>query len=297
MEKKSATGFSSLILWLVLFVSAVSAGCASPNINAMLEEETSLPRHCIYRPKDLDGLAGKLPIVVMGEGGCLWSGGTFSQFLGEIASKQYLVIANNRIHQTAFTTPDMLLEAITWAFAENSRPESKYFGKINTAKVAVMGQSCGGLEALHAGSDPRVSTVVAWNSGIHDTIKLGGATKADLLKIHTPTMWVNGGPKDFSYPQAQKNFAQVPDHVPSVWANYDLSNQGISVIAAHMGTFLEPKGGEYARVAILWLDFILKDVWENWDQFVGENCGLCSVPHWSVQSKNWEHWRNSGGHP
>ncbi|MBU0994364.1 MAG: alpha/beta hydrolase [Proteobacteria bacterium] len=264
------------------------SGCSSNNPDVTLEEDPGLPNHSIYRPTDLDSVEDKLPIVLWGEGGCILPGAAFTDFLSEIASKNYLVIANNGISQWRFTTSGMLLDAIDWAISENSRPDSKYFEKIDTTKVAVMGQSCGGLEALHAGGDLRVSTVVAWNSGIFDTGNMGGATKNDLLNLHTPVMWVNSGPKDIAYPQAEKDFAEVPDVIPSVWANYDYSEKGSGLFGAHMAGFFTPKSDAFAHAAVLWLDFMLKDKEENIQQFVGEDCGLSvSDPKWSVQSKNW----------
>jgi hypothetical protein len=155
---------------------------------------------------------------------------------------------------------------------------------LDTTKVAVMGHSCGGLLALHVGGDPRISTVVAWNSGIFEAGNLGGATKSDLNDLHGPTLWVNGGPLDIAYPQAQSDFALVPASVPAVWANYDLSDKGAGLTGAHYGTFGDHHGGEFARVGALWLDFTLKGDATARAQFVGP-CELCSAPKWTVQSK------------
>ena len=286
---------ASLFVLLILFIGFV-AGCGlldmvGPivvNPDVTLEEDPGLPRHSIYRPKNLDGLTEKLPIVVWGAGGCITYGEVYYEFLSHIAVNGYLVIASNGIKELNMTTPDMLIDAIDWAISENSNPDSKYFNKIDTEKIATMGQSCGGLEALHAGGDPRVSTVVAWNSGIFDFGNMGGATKEDLLALHTPTMWVNGGPKDIAYPQAEKDYAEVPDYVPAVWANYDLSDKGFGILGAHLGTFFELEGGEFGKAAVLWLDFTLKGVEENKTAFIGPDCGLCATdPKWSIQYKNW----------
>jgi len=298
-KKRIILGLSGIFMSFALIVSAFILGnpfCSwaytSPNANVIIEEDSSLSNHTIYRPKDLANLAEKLPIVVWGESACLFAGGSFKKFLAEIASKNYLVIADNGFNTLWPTNHTMLLDSITWAIAENSRSGSKYYGKLKVTKIAVMGHSCGGLQALHNGGDPRVSTVVAWDSGIFDdgsmSSGMGGATKDDLLALHTPTMWVNAGPSDIAYAQAEKDFAEVPDYVPAVWANYDLSEKGSSVLGAHMGTFYDDKGGEFARVGILWLDFILKGKVENKSQFIGQDCVLNTVPKWSVQSKNWD---------
>jgi hypothetical protein len=62
---------------------------------AMKEEVASLPRHVVYRPKDLAALGRtKLGVVAWGNGGCSDDGASSRFHLLEIASHGYLVIAN-----------------------------------------------------------------------------------------------------------------------------------------------------------------------------------------------------------
>ena len=274
-------------------LAPVLSGCIElplPEVtDVVIEEEATLPRHGIYRPADLESLGARLPLVVWAEGACLLPSTFFGEFLAEIAAHNYLVIANNGLDEWGLTSSDMLIDAIDWAVAENSRTESKYFDRIDTSKIAMMGQSCGGLEALHAGDDSRVTTVVSWNSGIFDVGNLGGATKADLQELTAPTLWITGGPLDVAYPQSVSDYALVPDHVPAVLAHYDLSDRGAALTGAHLGTYLESRGGVYGEAAVLWLDFMLKDVEANRSYFIGEPCGLCEQDsRWSIEHKNWD---------
>ena len=65
---------------------------------AMKEEVASLPRHVVYRPKDLAALGNtKLGVVAWGNGGCSDDGASSRFHLLEIASHGYLVIASGRI--------------------------------------------------------------------------------------------------------------------------------------------------------------------------------------------------------
>jgi hypothetical protein len=65
---------------------------------AMKEEVASLPRHVVYRPKDLGALGTtKLGVVAWGNGGCSEDAASSRFHLLEIASHGYLVIASGRI--------------------------------------------------------------------------------------------------------------------------------------------------------------------------------------------------------
>jgi dienelactone hydrolase len=67
--------------------------------------------------------------------------------------------------RTGTSGASQVLDGVTWAAAENDRQGSEYYHKIDTAKVAVMGQSCGGGQAIDLSLDPRVTTSVILNSG------------------------------------------------------------------------------------------------------------------------------------
>jgi hypothetical protein len=140
--------------------------------------DPTLPTHTLYRPRDLSpfGERLKLPIVAFANGGCRNSSGEFRNFLSQVASNGFLIVAlgpavsaatlGSEAPIGAATPPSLLTEGINWAIAENARKDSPYFGKLDTAKVAVMGQSCGGVQAPDiATSDPRISTAVILNSG------------------------------------------------------------------------------------------------------------------------------------
>jgi hypothetical protein len=145
---------------------------------AILWGETSLPTHAIYRPRDLRPFGGTnlLPIVAFGNGGCRNSSGEFRNFLSEIASQGFLVVAIGPAGNAAvmgsedrqnMTIATQLLDGVTWAVAENSRQGSPYFGKLDVTKIAVTGQSCGAQQAIQVSGDPRVTTTVALSQGIN----------------------------------------------------------------------------------------------------------------------------------
>jgi hypothetical protein len=164
--------------------------------------------------------------------------------------------------------------------AENLRSGSPYFGRINPKWVAVSGWSCGGLQALEVAADPRVSTVLIHSSGIFppgaNPIPGMTITKAALQKLHTPIIYILGGPTDIAYANGMDDFKAI-NSVPVFVANLDVG---------HGGTFMQPNGGYEASVAVSWLDWQLKGDPIAAQRFVGANCGLCKDPIWKVESKN-----------
>jgi len=64
------------------------------------------------------------------------------------------------------TKSSLLTDAINWAIAQNDDEKSQYYRKLDTAKIAAAGMSCGGLQALEVAPDPRITTVMVCNSGI-----------------------------------------------------------------------------------------------------------------------------------
>src|SRR5690606_35830819 len=128
----------------------------------------------------------------------------------EVASHGYLVIVPGAFYtgpgaierpahlppagpEAVLTTHAQLGEAITWALAENARPDSPYFGRIDPEAIAVSGFSCGGLQALFNAGDPRVGTVVIMNAGlfVDGPTTMAGMTgdKQLLDTLHTPVLY------------------------------------------------------------------------------------------------------------
>lgn len=274
---------------------------------AVMLQEPSLPTHTVYRPARLEALGtAKLPVVAWGNGACVNMGNRFRYFLTEIASQGYLVLATGpegppeaeagvQMPRTAGGAPRnpatdppatqarQLNDAIDWALRENRRRGSPYYGRIDTRKIAVMGQSCGGAQAIVAGADPRVTTTVVWNSGTFATGPMAAtglpgapATKASLKKLHGSVAYFSGDESDIAHPNAKDDFARI-DHVPVIWA----WPQGVG----HSGTYREAMGGEFSDVAVAWLDWKLKGSLEAARWFSGPDCRLCQDSRWTVQRK------------
>ena len=278
----------------------IGAPAGSGPYPAVAEVHADAPDHTVYRPAEMPGHA--IPLVLWGNGACRDNGLSVSHFLREIASHGYVVVANGKAgeeqpaldalappssfegtppapRQTADETSVAgLLAAIDWAEAASAAGGS-LAGKVDVTRIAAMGHSCGGLQALAAGADPRVTTVVAFASGVYNRrgsglsgVRIG---KDDLAKLHTPVAYVIGGPEDIAYPNAVDDFERI-GHVPVMLANLPVG---------HGGTFRLVDGGDWARVGTAWLDWQLKGDAQAARWFVGPGCRLCTTYGWSVQRK------------
>jgi hypothetical protein len=272
-----------------------------------IEANPGLATHTIYRPENLKPFTGKkrLPIIAWGNGACSNAGLLFSNFLSEIASYGFIIIVSGpkdaplpsfaRPQAGVPTAPpspagsppqpmtkDVDLKiGIDWAINQNEAKGSLYYHKLDPDKVALMGQSCGGLQAIANASDPRVKTSIIWNSGVFpDTSKIGrsisGATKASLGGFHSSVAYINGGPADAAYVNAIDDIKHI-DKVPVFfgWIN-----------VGHGGTYNHPGGGRFAEVGIAWLQWRLNGDKKAARLFEGPDCGLCKDPIWHVEKKN-----------
>lgn len=257
---------------------------------AIMVSYGSLPTHTVFRPKELRpfGEKVKLPIVAWGNGACANSPWEHVNFLSEIASHGYLVVAIGPMPEEGQrgaaggpTKSPLLTDAINWAISQNADSSSQFHQKLDTNKIVVAGMSCGGLQALEVAPDPRVSTVIVCNSGLFTnpaTARPGmpSVGKEQLAKLHTPVLYILGGEKDIAYKNGMDDVQRI-NHVPIFAANFNVG---------HGGTYSRPHGGEFAKVAVGWLQWQLRKDEQAAKMFIGDPCGLAKEEGWKVEKKN-----------
>lgn len=255
----------------------------------------------------------KLPVLVWGNGSCSYVGNKFRHFLTDIASHGYFALAggamgapdggrsetitmasNNALRDPLAPRPPaaaapanpapanparrsvtvaLLSKGIDWAIAENKRPGSKFFNKLDTANIALMGQSCGGGLASNFGNDKRVKTVGIWS----------GATSRDgadaiRARLVSPTLIITGDARyDVAFYEGLPAFEALRT-TPVFYA--------WRVNMSHLGTYRQTDGGELSPIAVAWLDWQLKGDQTAAKKFKGAECGLCTQMGWHVQTKN-----------
>lgn len=288
----------------VMALSATATAAQEPHESgsgpfpALSEVDPSLPGHVIFRPATLPrATAQPLGVLVWGNGACSDNPAPHAAHLLEIASHGYLVIASGYAPEEAErraasrpprqdgefppppTTAQDMIDAIDWVTEQNGMQDGQYQGLIDLSAIAAAGHSCGGIQALEVGLDPRVQTVVGNNTGIlpEGEARIPGMMldKAHLQRLRRPVLYVQGGEEDIAYANGLDDFRQI-DHIPVAIVNLPVG---------HGGTFDQPFGGSAASITVDWLDWHLRGDESAGRSFAGENCRLCQLAEWDYRKK------------
>ncbi|MDQ7808642.1 hypothetical protein Q5425_33330 [Amycolatopsis sp. A133] len=245
--------------------------------------------YTVYRPADLGAGPGRLPVVVFGNGACRHTSNNELLTLETLlAAHGFVVVAVGGFDEPALTEngspePAVITDAITWAERENGRRGSALRNRLDPRRIGVAGHSCGGIEALVAGADPRVKSVLSLDSGFFADGTLGYG-RENLQKLHTPVLFADGGPDDVAYPNSGANYDLVT--VPAVRATNPAAGH-TGFVYGQRAELPDPSVREEAvRVLTAWFDFTLNGNRTARGYFLGAGCGLCATPGWTVTSKN-----------
>ncbi len=262
---------------------------AAERFPAMGIDVEALPGYTVYYPQALQEAVAKngaLPVFIFGNGGCSHNSEFYLPTFAELVDNGYMVIAigtpdgKEAAALTADTDlmqlgrGDNLLDAINWVCKANAKAGGKYYHTANCSRIAVGGHSCGGAQAMAVSYDPRVKTTLMLNSGMGE-MRMAGAAKADLAELHSPILYLIGGPEDVAYPNAAIDFKGI-NHVPVVSANFPVG---------HGGTYGSPKGGVLGGIILQWLDWQLKNDEDASRFFTDEDWRQSNYPQCVYESK------------
>jgi pimeloyl-ACP methyl ester carboxylesterase len=219
--------------------------------------------HTVFRPADLSG--AKHPVIIWGNGtGAVTA--VYAPFLRHLASYGLVVAAASTVNSGTGTE---MLDGARSLAAENTRPGSEYFGRIDTAHVGATGHSQGGGGAIAAGADPVVTTTVPLEPG-----PLGS-----VPALHGPVFFL-GGQFDTIVPPPLLVIPRyyAASHVPAVYG--ELAGATHFTAAGDAGGF---------RGAITaWFRYWLAGDQQAKSVFFGPGCTLCADPAWSKVLRNAE---------
>jgi len=281
----------------------------SGRFKAIMAEDQSLPDHTLYFPANI-AAAGKLPVIVWGNGACINAGNRFRILLTEFASHGFLVIAGGPIDNPKYevgpqenpivpapgtaptplppaptsaaqpapgdaagrNTAAQMIAALDWASRANEDPSSKFYHRLDPSEMAAAGQSCGGSLATSVSADPRIKTSILFSG-----VGRGPRPSTEVAS-------------DASNPMLDAIHA--PILLLSGDAQRDIAYRGISDAATyltkvpifhawqegltHIGTYGMPNGGELGRLGWQWFAWQLRGDQAAGKTFKGSDCGLCT---------------------
>ena len=232
-----------------------------------------------------------MPLVVWSNGGCRPANSLFITTLMLLAARGFIVVADGAPEApsdaaTGSPHPQRVIEAIDWATtSEDARRQ--FQNRSDPTKIAVMGQSCGGLEALGAAKDPRVGSTVSLNIGLYSGPDPVGGLSRDLLRLlHGPVLFIHGGPADTVGQNSIENYALVD--LPAALVSNPAGGHARLFYGIPVG---QPDDGkiilveETVTILVQWLDFTLNGNRTAMEYFVGPG-GLSEVPGWTIETKN-----------
>jgi len=291
---------------------------------AIMETDSTLPEHVIYRPANL-GEVDSLGIVAWGNGGCVHAGNRFRSFLTELASHGFLVISAGSMGHVALevgpqenpfvarpdgpprpepgpsiendpTAPwrttrsnvEHMREAIDWAIAQNGISESPFYGKIDVEAVGAGGQSCGGGLTTQLASDERLKAIGIFNAGTSLESRFSRARTEEQIDAGKALLDQVHSPTIILTGDEYLDIAY--------WGGNDTFDYltDVPVFHAwqeglgHIGTYGAPNGGSIGRIASDWYSWQLLGDEQAAAMFLGDACILCQEPGWHVQKKNME---------
>lgn len=233
-------------------------------------------------PSELAMSELKHPILIWGPG----AGATpeiYKSLLDHIASHGFVIVSYNSTPQG----PE-LNAGIDWIISESMRDGSPFFGKVDTTKIAMGGQSAGSLATFNAAKDERLTTTVHINGGTFDGNVMNLIRPAFYICGDDPSVTGGDGTweSDLARPNCDRDFMGTT--VP-VWYGVVIGSSHTTVIdnpLDEMPAATSDIKKAYLGATVAWLRWQLAGDQQLKASFVGPSCGYCTQKDkWLVQQK------------
>ena len=172
------------ILLVTAALSSVPAKAAGGSLDMgdviQLGDYESCSLHIVFYPKALESSDQTWPVVV-------WANGTmcapvlYTSLLKNLAAQGFIVVTNSDVMNGNGKTQ---VAALDWILAQNANPESVFYGKVDTLRLAAAGHSQGGRSVVNAcAADSRFACAVSI---------AGSPFSSEAKKLSTPTLFLSG---------------------------------------------------------------------------------------------------------
>jgi len=279
----------------------------------VVEHDQTLATHTIYRPANLG--SSKHGVLVWGEGGCAKNGLTFPEFLTELASHGFVIIADGPpVENAGRGGPGGGAAGGGGAPRAGGPPPA---GAAPGAAPGGPGRGNGamldGTALVQAidwiakeGNDKtsrfyqKVETgrvaamgmscggLMSYGASADPRVATVGIWNSGLIQpdekifagLHSPVIIVTGGESDIAYANGKRDFETMPAKIPVFY--------GVHPSVGHGGTYNQDNGGAFGVAAVAWLKWqLMNDTSASGKgYFVGDKCGICGDATWQTASKS-----------
>ena len=291
---------------------------------AIMATEPGLSAHVAYYPADLTPLARKkMPVLIWGNGSCLYAGNRYRSFLTEIASHGYLVISGGP------------MGAVELEVGPQSNPAPRQGGPGRGRGDAPQGRGAEGAPpaapanaaAITPGrvTVPMLKEAIDWavarnadtSSRFHNKLDLnaivsmghscGGGLAVQLAtedaRVNGVGIWFSGAGLAGARGAEPASLSKMKGPVLLVTgeASLDIAYEsGRKTFEAldhvpvfygwqdglqHIGNFGAKDGGDMGVIATNWLEWTTRNDQKAGRMFKGAGCGLCQDRSWHIAKK------------
>jgi dienelactone hydrolase len=290
---------------------------------AVMATEPGLSAHVAYYPANLAELGTKkMPVLVWGNGSCLYAGNRYRQFLTEVASHGYLVIAGGPMGAVelevgpqsnpaprrggAAPAPGGAAQATApRAGGQGTPPENA--AQASRVTVPLLKEAIDWAFAQHADATSRFHTKLDLTHVVSMGHSCGGGLAVQLAtedsRVNGLGIWFSGaglvgarggdpaslqkikGPVLLITGEEALDIAFASGKATFEALNHAPVFYGWQTGLQHIGNFGAKNGGEMAMIARQWLDWTTRNDGNAGRMFKGANCTLCKDPTWHVLKK------------
>jgi hypothetical protein len=232
-----------------------------PSTNAEIENLRGVDYslYTIFRPACFKA-GEKYPVITWANGTCGEIAG-YAPLLSTVASFGFVIVASNSTWTATSPTDMVQLRALDYAKALNEDSTSIFYQKLDMDKVGAMGHSQGAMATANADSDPRIKSLIFWNTGTSNNKPfLNVSAERDVVSTTPASMTsdVNAATK------------------PGAWVYYHQVLQTGGSSTGHLVLMEQPD--RVVDMAVAWWKWQLNGDTEAQKMFVGDSCGLCTTP-------------------
>ena len=262
------------------FPPVADFGADGPFTATMMNNVGPSGGYTVYLPSELAPDGAKNPIVGWMSGGSTTH--TAYTLLPRLATHGFVVVAANVVPNLGQEVQlgQQIIAGIDWAIAESEKPDSPFYGKLDSTKVAAAGYSMGSLATFTIADDERLTTTLHISGGNMP------AMNQSIAKLREPAAFICGKPGD-----AACNILSTDCDIAAANCDLDFQDATTPVFYAnfeggHLGILTAPISDRINALSTAWLRYQLMGDTTLRSMFVGDQCEVCTDPDWKVQQKN-----------